>query len=212
MLQIKQTFNSVLDKQYPCPNGLVGRFVGELMVRQHKEETAWTVSLADVQPCDHVLEIGFGAGKALELLANKAMHGRVYGIDRSTTMVRHAGRRNARAVRTGRVILQPGEAEQLPFEGQQFDWVISIHTFYGWSEDPQVVLKEMFRVLKPGGKLIFAFANGKVGEERDYYQTEIEEKVLPQMKQIGFTDILIKSGPVARQFKNVAIMGTKSSF
>jgi hypothetical protein len=63
MIQINHIFEPVLNKHYGCPQGMMGRFVGELMVRQHAKETAWTVSIADVQPADCVLEIGFGAGK-----------------------------------------------------------------------------------------------------------------------------------------------------
>jgi ubiquinone/menaquinone biosynthesis C-methylase UbiE len=162
MIQINRAFETVLNKHYVCPQGVMGRFVGELMVRQHEKETAWTVSLADVQPADHVLEIGFGAGKAIQLLAEKTTHGCVYGIDLSATMVKRARERNAQAVRAGRVRLQQREATRLPFEECHFDKVVSIHTFYWWAADPHRILTEMFRVLKPGGKLLFTFSHGKI--------------------------------------------------
>ena len=211
MIQIKSAFETVLNKQYPCPKGVMGRIAGELMVRQHVRETAWTVSIADVQPTDRVLEIGFGAGKAIELLAGKTTHGFVYGIDLSATMVKRARKRNARAVRAGRVILQQGKAAQLPFAEHEFDKVVSIHTYYFWS-DPQATLTEIFRVLKPEGTLIFTFSNGKIGEERDYYdQTFIEEQVLPQMRSVGFTEVSTRPGPISRQFKHLAVIGAKPS-
>ncbi|BCL80653.1 class I SAM-dependent methyltransferase [Ktedonobacteria bacterium brp13] len=212
MIQINRVFETILNKHYVCPQGAMGRFVGEQMVRQHAKETTWTVSLADVRPTDHVLEIGFGAGKAIELLAKKTTQGLVYGIDLSATMVKRAKERNAYAVRVGRVRLQQGEAAQLPFEEHHFDKVVSIHTFYWWAEDPHTILSEMFRVLKPGGTLLFTFSHGKVGEERDYYdQTFIEEHVFPRMKSIGFTAVSSRSGPLSRQFKILAVVGTKPS-
>ncbi len=212
MGQIQHVLDPILNKHYVCPQGVLGRFVGELMVRQHAPETTWTVAIADVQPADCVLEIGFGAGKAIQLLAEKATHGSVYGIDLSATMVKRARERNAQAVRAGRVILQQGEATHLPFEAQQFDKVISIHTFYWWAEDPHSILTEMYRVLKPGGKLLFTFANAKEGVERDYYdQTFIEEHAFSPMKSIGFTEITSQRGPLSRQFKILAVIGTKSS-
>lgn len=212
MIQINRAFETVLNKHYVCPKGVVGRFVGELMTRQHEKETVWTVSIADVQPADHMLEIGFGAGKAIELLAEKTTHGFVDGIDLSATMVKRARERNAQAVRAGRVSLQQGEATQLPFAERHFDKVISIHTFYWWVEDPHMILTEMFRVLKPGGTLLFTFANGKIGEERDYYdQTFLEEQVFPSMKSVGFTAVSSQTGPLSRQFKILAVLGTKPS-
>jgi ubiquinone/menaquinone biosynthesis C-methylase UbiE len=210
MIQINRAFETVLNKHYVCPKGVMGRLVGEIMVRQHEKETAWTVSIADVQSADSVLEIGFGAGKAIELLAEKTMQGSVYGIDLSATMVKRAKERNAQAVRTGRVILQQGEATQLPFAEHHFDKVISIHTFYWWAEDSHIILTEMFRVLKPGGTLLFTFSPGKIGEERDYYdQIFIEEQVFPLMKSIGFTAVSSRSGPLSRQFKILSVVGTK---
>jgi ubiquinone/menaquinone biosynthesis C-methylase UbiE len=212
MIQINRAFETVLNKHYVCPKGMIGRLVGELMVRQHEKETAWTVSIADVQPADCVLEIGFGAGKAIELLAERTTHGFVHGIDLSATMVKRARERNVQAVRSGRVMLQQGEATRLPFAEHHFDKVVSIHTFYWWAEDPHIILAEMFRVLKPGGTLLFTFAHGKIGEESDYYdQTIFEEQVFPLMKSIGFTSVSSRSGPLSRQFKILAVVGTKPS-
>lgn len=212
MIQINRVFETVLNPHYGCPQGVIGRFVGELMVRQHEKETTWTVSIADVQPTDRVLEIGFGAGKAIQLLEKKTTHGFVYGIDLSATMVKRAKERNAHAVRAGRVTLQQGEAAHLPFEEHHFDKVVSIHTFYWWSEEPHIFLTEVFRVLKPGGTLLFTFAYGKIGEERDYYdQTFIEEQIFPLMKSIGFTTVSSRPGPISRQFKHIAVFGIRPS-
>lgn len=209
MIQIKQAFNTVLNKQYPCPQGMIGYIAGELMVRQHEEETGWTVLVADVQPTDSVLEIGFGAGKAIALLAEKTPNGSVAGIDRSATMVKRAGARNWQAVRAERVTLQQGDAVHLPFAEQQFDKVISIHTFYFWSEPP-VILAEIFRVLKPSGICFITFSVGKAEETGlGDYQTIIEEQMLPDMRNIGFTEVSIKQGPIARQYKNVMVIGRK---
>jgi SAM-dependent methyltransferase len=209
MIQIKRAFHAVLDKQYPRPQGIIGHLAGELMVRQHEEETAWTVSVAGVQPTDNVLEIGFGAGKAIALLAEKTPGGSVAGIDLSATMVKRARARNRRAVRARRVTLQQGDAAHLPFAEQQFDKVISIHTFYFWSEPP-VILAEIFRVLKPGGMCFITFTTGKAEETGlGGYQAIIEEQMLPDMRNIGWTSVSIKHGPIARHYKNVAVMGRK---
>ncbi|GAC1350950.1 MAG: hypothetical protein NVSMB27_38380 [Ktedonobacteraceae bacterium] len=209
MIQIKRAWSSVLNKQYPCPQGIMGRIAGELMVHQHGTETAWTVEIADVQPEDSVLEIGFGAGKAIALLAEKTSCGSVEGLDRSATMVKRARARNRRAVKAGRVTLQQGDAAHLPFEEQQFDKVISIHTFYFWSEHA-AILAEILRVLKPGGMCIITFTTGKAEEAGlGYYQTILEEQMLPGMRNMGWTSASIKHGPIARQYKNVAVIGRK---
>ena len=60
MPDLRNTLNEFIGKQQRRPDGLIGRIIGERMVHQHAAETAWTVSLLEINPDDHVLEIGFG--------------------------------------------------------------------------------------------------------------------------------------------------------
>jgi ubiquinone/menaquinone biosynthesis C-methylase UbiE len=198
--------------QQRCPKGLVGRIIAERMVCQHQKETQWAVSLLEIKATDRVLEIGFGAGKAIEHIASLTTTGYVAGIDLSPTMVQVASRRNAQAIKAKRVALQSGDVTTLPFTDQQFDKVLSIHTFYFWPDHLRG-MTEIFRVLKLGGTLALTLSTGKVGEPEGtglaIYQTILEEKVLPGMKEIGFTTAYIKQGPLSRQFKTVAVIGIK---
>lgn len=79
----------------------------------NRQRNIWAVSLLDVQPADRVLEVGFGPGVAIAEFAGRATHGHVFGIDHSRAMVRHASRRNAVAVRAGRVHLTHASVERL---------------------------------------------------------------------------------------------------
>jgi ubiquinone/menaquinone biosynthesis C-methylase UbiE len=123
------------------------------MAQQHRPENLWTVSLLDVQPTDHILEIGFGPGIAIEEVARRASHGLVAGVDFSWVMVAAARRRNAGAVRARKVDLRHGDAARLPFSDNAFDKGYSIHSIYFWP-DPLAALREAFRVLKPAGTFI----------------------------------------------------------
>src|SRR5712692_6991913 len=203
---------SLLAGQHGHPTGLVGRLLGEQMVRQHMPETTWTISLLYLKPEEQILEVGFGAGRAIELVATQVANGHVSGIDLSQEMVRAASRRNARAIKARQVALFHGDVTTLPFADSQFDKVFSIQTLYFWPDPPRA-LAEIFRVLKPGAMLVVTLSTVTIdaaettGLER--YQLILEEQIIPSMKQLGFTRADIKQGPASRQFKTTAVIGVK---
>jgi ubiquinone/menaquinone biosynthesis C-methylase UbiE len=75
-------------------------------------------------------------------------------------MVRQASRRNAEAVRGGRVAIQHGDAMALPYGDETFDKVCGIETFYFWP-DPLRGLREAYRVLKVGGQVTITLEMSK---------------------------------------------------
>ncbi len=212
MKKLRSRFDEFVGRQQRCPSGIVGQIIGARMVRQHTAETLWTVSLLEIKPTDSILEIGFGAGRAIELAAAQATSGHITGIDLSQAMLRSASRRNARAIKAGRIALRRGDATTLPFSNEQFDKILSIHTFYFWS-DPFLTLSEIFRVLKPGGRVALTLSTGKedsteaTGLER--YQDMLEEEIIPHMQRLGFAQAYLQVGPTSRQFKSVAVVGVK---
>jgi ubiquinone/menaquinone biosynthesis C-methylase UbiE len=203
---------SLLAGQHGYPTGLVGRMLGEQMVRQHVPETTWTISLLGLRPEDQVLEIGFGAGRAIELVAAQTVNGHISGIDLSQEMVRSATCRNARGIKAGRVTLRQGNVTALPFADGQFDKVFSIQTLYFWP-DLSRALAEIFRVLKSGGILVITLSTGTTdgtgSSSLEHYQQVVEEQIIPGMKQLGFTQAEIRQGPDSRQFKTTAVVGVK---
>src|SRR5690242_15432344 len=101
-------FQKYIDSQYRRPRGLVGRWIGRKMVQQHQPENLWTINLLDIKPADQILEVGFGAGFAIQDIAKHLDNGQVTGVDFSAAMVRAAGRRSADAIRAGKVKLIEG--------------------------------------------------------------------------------------------------------
>ncbi len=209
---IKRIETSLLTGQHGHPRGVIGRMLGERMVRQHIPETTWTISLLDIQPEDQILELGFGAGRAIELVAAQATNGHVSGLDHSQEMVRAASRRNAKAIKSGQVTLYHGDITTLPFTDNQFDKIFSIQTLYFWSDPPRT-LAEIFRVLKPGAMLVMTLSTGTIDTAEttglEHYQILLEEQIIPCMKQLGFALASIKQGTASRQFKTTAVIGMK---
>jgi ubiquinone/menaquinone biosynthesis C-methylase UbiE len=116
----------------------------------------WTADLLDVQPDDDVLEIGFGNGANIGLLAQRASEGRVAGAEVSETAIEMASKRNARAISEGRVKLHQAAGGALPFDDGTFDKACTVATVYVIA-DPSAVFREMHRVLNPNGLAAVTF-------------------------------------------------------
>jgi SAM-dependent methyltransferase len=138
--------------QFMHPSGLPGRLVGwEMALRpSNRKRNAWAVSLMDVQPSDRVLEIGFGPGIAVREIARRATRGQVVGIDRSAVMRAQAARRNAAAIRAGRVSLSVASIDDPPAFDLPFDKILAVNNMGFWSE-PALRLKELAGLLRGGG-------------------------------------------------------------
>jgi ubiquinone/menaquinone biosynthesis C-methylase UbiE len=149
-------FERVLIRTFGRPEGLLGRLGGMVMARMNRPCAAWTIDLLKVRRDDRILEIGFGPGVGIQLLAEMASAGHVDGIDPSQEMVEHAASRNATAIKRGQVDLRIGSVECLPFEDNTFDKALAINSMQVWP-DPGAGLSEIRRVMKSGGTLALSF-------------------------------------------------------
>ena len=112
-------------------------------------------SLGHVEPGEDVLDLGSGAGTdslVAALMVGSA--GSVTGIDMTPEMIENA-REGASAVGLGNVTFVEGEIEELPFEDESFDVVIS-NGVIDLLPDKEVVFASIYRILRPGGRIQFA--------------------------------------------------------
>ena len=113
-----------------------------------------TVELAQIKPGETVLDVGCGTGD-LTLAAKAATGptGQVFGTDASPQMVEQA---QQKADRSGADVTFKAEAvEQMTFADNQFDVVLSSLMMHHLPGDlKQQALAEIYRVLKPGGRLL----------------------------------------------------------
>jgi SAM-dependent methyltransferase len=102
-----------------------------------------------------VVDIGCGAGMDL-LLAAKSVgrHGRAIGVDMTEAMADTA-RASARAAGAANVEVRLGDAMSLPLDEAAVDFVIS-NGVLNLTSDKSIAYGEVFRVLKPGGRFLYA--------------------------------------------------------
>ena len=140
--------------QFHNPTGVGGHVAGWVMGRRSSnvQRNTWAVELLEIQPSDHVIELGCGPGVAVAALAGRATRGLVVGVDRSKVMIQQARRRNAAAIRAGRVRLVQAPVESLPAMDGPFDAALAVNNVGIWP-DPPAQLREIGRWLRPGGRI-----------------------------------------------------------
>jgi len=142
-----------LAKHTRKPRGKIGKLVGEYMGKIHKEVTEWGLSKIKINPNNLILDVGFGAGYNINNIAKNLENGKIYGIDYSEAMVDLAKEINRKYIESGLVEIKNGSVSSLPFLENMFDLVMGVETVNFWS-DIINDLKEVRRVLKPGGTLL----------------------------------------------------------
>ena len=96
-----------------------------------------------------VLEVGIGTGLSVDAYPR---HADVIGIDLSQDMLDHAAQKMD-PKRHGHIRLQQGDALNLAFPDESFDYVTAFHVITV-VPDPKRMLDEMVRVCRPGGKIV----------------------------------------------------------
>jgi len=123
----------------------------------HGEASRGLLARLQVAPADRILELGVGSGRLLAEVAARATRGFVAGVEPAPAMLRHAARRNARLVARGRVELRAGSSADLSaWPDATFDKVYGMHVTCFW-RDPGRDLREVARVLRPGGLLVLGY-------------------------------------------------------
>ena len=179
--------------QFHQPHGIGGRAAGWVMAHResNRKRNVWAAGLLEVQPEDRVLEIGFGPGIAIEAMARRATNGLVVGVDHSDVMVRQATRRNAAAVRAGRVELRLGSAEDLPEFDAPFDKILAVNSLMFW-DDPVARLKELHDLLQPGGQIAIVY-QPRGPDATNEVAARTGEEIAERFTEVGFTDVRVET-------------------
>jgi ubiquinone/menaquinone biosynthesis C-methylase UbiE len=143
----------VITGQCRKPRWWLGRLFLRIMNKRHSTVTDWGLRQLPLEKNYTVLDIGCGGGRTIQKLATMVGEGKVWGIDYSAASVAAASNTNAREIAEGRVAIQLGSVSHLPFPDEMFDAVTAVETHYYWSNLIEG-LREIRRVLKPGGRLI----------------------------------------------------------
>lgn len=168
----------ILMRMFGCPQGLLGKLGGAIMARSNADFGSRVADLLGIRPDECVLEVGFGPEAIIGRLADLASAARVAGVDLSREMVEQARARNAASIQSGRVDLRHGSVENLPFHAGSFDKALAINSMQVWP-DPIAGLREIGRVLRPGGRIALGFTS---------YSGQSKEGLTEMLAAAGFSE------------------------
>jgi arsenite methyltransferase len=171
---------------------------GEEMERHHLDITEKTIRMMELRPGERILDLGCGAGWATRILARLVGEapegfGQVIGLDISDEMIRRA-RAGSKEFENAMFIC--GSAEQVPWEENFFDKILSVESFYYYANQERA-LGELFRVLAPKGQLFILINLYKdnhyslrwVDELKVPVQVRSEQEYVDLLKTHAFEDV-----------------------
>lgn len=166
--------------------------MGRVLNRANRAFVTGAVEAAGLAPGAAAADLGFGGGVGLRLLLDRvAPAGRVYGVDRSATMVEQARRRFAEDWASGRLELTRGSLLDLPLADDSLDAVITVNTFY-FLDDVAPALREIARVLRPGGRVVIGVgdpeAMGRAAVTAHGFRLRPVAELLAAMSAAGLAD------------------------
>ena len=128
----------------------------------HSDLTDWGLTHVSIEKDFKILDVGCGGGRTIQKLATTTTEGLICGVDYAKGSVAASGAKNARLINAGRVAIQRASVSQLPFTDNTFDFVSAVETQYYW---PDLLndMREILRVLKPGGTLAVIVESYKGG-------------------------------------------------
>lgn len=158
------------------------------------------VRLARLEPGESVLDVGCGTGTlAIAAKRRVGLNGMVYGIDASPQMIARARKKATKAGVD--VVFKNALAEVLPFPDAQLDAVMaSMMLHHLPTEARRQCVREVRRVLKPGGRLLAVDFGGSRRERRSliaHFHSHVQfdlSEVIPLLGEAGLSSV--QSGAV----------------
>lgn len=186
------------------PSGLIGRMMLSGMNIGHTPLSIWALSQIHFEEDADILDVGCGGGINIKRMLKMAPKGHVSGLDISEDSVKKSISVNQSEIGKRCEIFE-GSADEIPLADESFDCVTAFETIYFWKNILDC-FKEVYRVLRPGGKFLIANDSGSTGWSslipgmKDYSVDEIHEL----MKLAGFETIYDHTDKT-----KICVVGTK---
>jgi ubiquinone/menaquinone biosynthesis C-methylase UbiE len=182
-------FGKFIAWQFKKPTGLFGIFSSNIMTKANAIKYERMIENLDVRPNDKLLEIGYGPGIGINIIAQRCSSCTIHGIDFSRLMYNRANKCNKPYI-GDKVQLQLGDFLKMPIDSNSYDKIFCLNVIYFW-ENLMEPFKKIISILKPGGAFhIYMATKEMLGRAPDEIFNKYSiEQVIESLNSAGFVDV-----------------------
>ena len=175
--------------QLKHPTGEKGIEMANMMHETNINMTRHSVQNLNISAGNSILELGHGNAGHAAFIFEQAENLKYYGLEMSELMFQEARQINRNFVSQKQAFFSLYDGNKIPFEDESFDKVFTVNTIYFWQQ-PEELLAEIYRVLKPNGNFCLTFAEEDFMKKLPFTQFEFElystEKALQLVEKTSF--------------------------
>ena len=185
-------FREFIARQFKKPSVLFGKFASNIMVRNNQKNYDKLITDLDVKLHDKLLEIGYGPGIGIQMLANLCSTCTIHGIDFSKLMYKRATKYNKTFIDSGKVRLYYGDFLKTLVLDNEYDKVFCLNVIYFWDE-LKTPFEKVLSLLKKGGDFHIYMADKatliKMKAPDTVFNKYSIEEVAQALKSAGFENV-----------------------
>jgi len=169
--------------QLKHPTGEKGIEMANMMHETNINMTRHSVQNLNIKAGNSILELGHGNAGHVEFLFEQAENLKYYGLEMSELMFQEARQINRNFVSQKQAFFSLYDGNVIPFENDFFDKIFTVNTIYFWQE-PENLLSEIYRVLKPNGVFCITFAEESFMKTLPFTKFEFELYSTEKVEQL----------------------------
>lgn len=186
---MKQEELQAIASQLKHPTGEKGIEMANMMQETNSNMMRHSIENLNISTANTVLELGHGNAGHVTFIFEQGENLKYYGLEMSELMFQEARRINRNFVSQKQAFFSLYDGNVIPFQDAFFDKIFTVNTIYFWSE-PEKLLLEIYRVLKPNGTFCITFAEESFMEQLPFTKYEFElystEKVVQLVQKTAF--------------------------
>uniref|UniRef100_A0A914WSW5 Methionine--tRNA ligase, mitochondrial n=1 Tax=Plectus sambesii TaxID=2011161 RepID=A0A914WSW5_9BILA len=195
--------------------GMTGAVMCGVLARRNELLEKKAAELLDIQADQKILEIGYGPGVGIQSAYErvKGGSGHIFGVERSLYMHNRARKKFALEIAEDKNIhFECADVVHMPFPNDFFDGIFHCNCYYYWPDMHRATF-EIFRILKPGGKIVATLnldrLQRSIKQGLMRYGNPDPVRYMSALEDAGFRDVSIEYFPDKQKPEYQAIFGKK---